>query len=218
MPPPRRTGRRGADLLHLVVRELALALDEPLALLRVRVVEARGDLGLFVLERDVAREDVACAARRRRATAAARSRSRRRFARRRETTETPSTRPRPGRVRFPRRVADRVGDDEVARVRAGLRARLGEGRDDGRVRVEEVVARHARLARDACVVYWSRRWRGAPLCHIGSRRHAGATEVKKKDPELRTGRNDNNISTLQRLLGVADARDARHRRGRVAMR
>mmetsp|Transcript_6999 Transcript_6999/g.17932 ORF Transcript_6999/g.17932 Transcript_6999/m.17932 type:complete len:368 (-) Transcript_6999:190-1293(-) len=47
------------DLLHLVVRELALALDEPLALLRVRVVEARGDLGLFVLERDVAREDVA---------------------------------------------------------------------------------------------------------------------------------------------------------------
>mmetsp|Transcript_16386 Transcript_16386/g.43982 ORF Transcript_16386/g.43982 Transcript_16386/m.43982 type:complete len:226 (+) Transcript_16386:901-1578(+) len=59
MPPPRRTGRRGADLLHLVVRELALALDEPLALLRVRVVEARGDLGLFVLERDVAREDVA---------------------------------------------------------------------------------------------------------------------------------------------------------------
>ena len=50
---------------------------------------------------------------------------------------------------FPRRVADRVGDDEVARVRAGLRARLGEGRDDGRVRVEEVVARHARLARNA---------------------------------------------------------------------
>ena len=56
----------------------------------------------------------------------------------------------------------------------------------------------------------------APLCHIGSRRHAVATE-KKKDPELRTGRNDNNISTLQRLLGVADARDARHRRGRVAV-
>ena len=49
-------------------------------------------------------------------------------------------------------VADRVRDDEVARVGAGLRARLGEGRDDGRVRVEEVVARHARLARDACVV------------------------------------------------------------------
>ena len=54
--------------------------------------------------------------------------------------------------------------------------------------------------------------------HIGSRRRAGATEEKKKDPELRTGRNDDNISTLQRLLGVADARDARHRRGRVAVR
>ena len=53
---------------------------------------------------------------------------------------------------------------------------------------------------------------------IGSRRHAGATEVKKKDAELRTGRNDNDISTFQRLLGVADARDARHHRGRVAVR
>merc|ERR1711965_700064 len=46
---------------------------------------------------------------------------------------------------------------------------------------------------------------------------AGVKEVKKKDPELRTGRNDDNISTLQRLLGVADARDARDRRGRVAV-
>ena len=52
---------------------------------------------------------------------------------------------------------------------------------------------------------------------IGSRRRAGATEVKKKDTERRTGRNDNDIGTLQRLLGVADARDARHRRGRVAV-
>ena len=63
--------------------------------------------------------------------------------------------------------------------------------------------------------------RGTPASFIGrgigSRRRAGATEVKKKDPERRTGRNDNNVSTLQRLLGVADARDARHRRGRVAV-
>ena len=47
--------------------------------------------------------------------------------------------------------------------------------------------------------------------------HPVATEEKIKDTERRTGRNDNNISTLQRLLGVADARDARHRRGRVAV-
>ena len=47
------------DLADLIVGELALRLDQLLALRGVRVVEPGGDLGLFVLERHVAREDVA---------------------------------------------------------------------------------------------------------------------------------------------------------------
>ena len=47
------------DLAHLGVGELALGLDELLALLGGRVEEARVDLRLLVLERDVEREDEA---------------------------------------------------------------------------------------------------------------------------------------------------------------